>query len=736
MKGVWAGITLGTALARAANPGAVDSGFVPELRAPAVPAWTILGPDGRSWVGGGFDRADGGSTGDLLVLGENGGVAREPAPGYLAPDGLEARAPFPLADGSFLLPAASGEWLRLNANGTPAGPAFPGLAAGESLTPQFEREGKLWCIRASASGRARLERRESADGSIDPTFSPGTDWPDDVLEAVPEALGGAWVLTGDQRASSGLLLPGTEPKDQHIFLVHGSGAVTGEMRVLSGYRPAMLAPRADSGVTVVLGDDRSRWNFWPAPTAMAWTIEWRSAEGLVQRSRNFGTPFNQSFAWAEGQDGSLLVTGPGGALIRYDAAGLADASFQSPGKVRHVAALPGGKWLVDGVRRLNADGSADASWAIPDLDRPGTVNLLEKLPDDRVLVAGDFDEVAGASRKGLALFEADGSLDTSFSADGRVGALISAAATADGIYVATAETVSLGNQLASNLLKLNFDGSIDEDYGPATYGGPWIVNPADTVSLGIGDVRQLDALKSGDLMVSSYGGSEVASARIARLLPDGSGKADFRRSSQFASPEELVPVSKGGYASGGVFFKEDGSVSRDIRREGFKLDPLAEWQGGMLFLDRDENSVSGRLRLWKGKGWVGTFTSQRVMALPVAEVGEKSLLYVAGTFGGASDMSLRRLTPNGKLDPQFRSAVFGKRYRREAGEWWTAGPGGKVPFNPASYEERAAVSAMLWNSGSGKLWVAGDFNVVDGQNRDGIAWITGGTKVPPTRARP
>lgn len=51
------------------------------------------------------------------------------------------------------------------------------------------------------------------------------------------ALGGARMLTGDHDTSSGF------PDRPTNFLVHGSGALAGEMRVLSGYRPeAFLRP--------------------------------------------------------------------------------------------------------------------------------------------------------------------------------------------------------------------------------------------------------------------------------------------------------------------------------------------------------------------------------------------------------------------------------------------------------------------------------------------------------------
>jgi hypothetical protein len=102
-----------------AGPGELDRKFMPELRAWTAPWFVTTGPDGRAWIGGGFDRADGESVGDLVRLGKNGRVADEPAPGYLGKNigfssgGGYAYAPIPLANGDVLLPGQSGGWLRM-----------------------------------------------------------------------------------------------------------------------------------------------------------------------------------------------------------------------------------------------------------------------------------------------------------------------------------------------------------------------------------------------------------------------------------------------------------------------------------------------------------------------------------------------------------------------------------------------------------------------------------------------
>ena len=65
----------------AARPGDLDRNFSPELRAWVAPDHVTLAADGRAWIGGGFERANGFPLGDLVKLGTEGGVANEPRRG-------------------------------------------------------------------------------------------------------------------------------------------------------------------------------------------------------------------------------------------------------------------------------------------------------------------------------------------------------------------------------------------------------------------------------------------------------------------------------------------------------------------------------------------------------------------------------------------------------------------------------------------------------------------------------
>ncbi|MDO4725348.1 MAG: hypothetical protein Q4A97_11395, partial [Comamonadaceae bacterium] len=68
-----------------------------------------------------------------------------------------------------------------------------------------------------------------------------------------------------------------------------------------------------------------------------------------------------------------------------------------------------------GLARLNADGSLDASFPNPSITG-GYVHAMLELPTGQILLGGSFKRIHGQDRKHLALLNADGTLDDSFSA--------------------------------------------------------------------------------------------------------------------------------------------------------------------------------------------------------------------------------------------------------------------------------------------------------------------------------
>lgn len=217
---------------------------------------------------------------------------------------------------------------------------------------------------------------------------------------------------------------------------------------------------------------------------------WDSAEGIALQT-----------------DGKIVVVGgnEGGrmALARYNADGSLDSTFSGDGKVltnltpgsdyaMGVALQADGKIVVTGVAgglggrvavaRYNADGSLDSTFSgdgkvmtnfTAGDDRATSIELQA---DGKIVVAGTADYTKRAARFALARYEPDGTLDSTFSGDGRV--MTNLTAWFDGAY-GLAVQPSDGKIVAvgwaddmMGLVRYETDGTID----PSFTGGVVLTN--------------------------------------------------------------------------------------------------------------------------------------------------------------------------------------------------------------------------------------------------------------------
>ena len=717
-----------------AKPGGLDPSFAPQLRASAAPGAVTVMADGRAWLSGGFDEAGGQAVGDLLVLGPDGDVEREGLPGYLRslPPGLVAFGPgfqpgndaFPLLDGSCLIPGGPDGWLRVSPAGEIAGKAFADLTTGQRIAPRFEKDGKIFVIRQFADGRLDVEKRDAGDGSVDSSFVLSEDFPADPVDAAPAADDGVWVLgASPATVGSGINSWPFDSVDHALFLLDASGNLApGFPKVeLPGFRSHVLVPGPDGAVRVAMGPDQWAWNLWPAPQSSVYRIEWYEASGALARRQDFRTPLGQFFIWAEDPSGRVLAADPTGKLVAWLADGTRDSDFNSPGRVTSVASLPGGKWLIDGSRRLLPNGDDDPSWITTRLDRPAAIQEIQPMSHGRMLVAGDFTWVDGAVKSGLAVLRADGTADPGFVPDPRIGRVRSTAVRGNVIHLVTDSAIDLGPDRRSNLVKLNHDGSIDETFeAEGGMGGSIILTPG----LPMLDAAKVHTTAGGKLLVERimFGG-DVTSRQVVRLNSDGSRDSGFAAWSSFNNWADLLALKNGQVVIGDQWLSRDGSLIRDLADNGTDLRPLCEWRGGVLFVESQDRN-RGRLKLWKGKGWSRRFQAAEVgMPDLLATPGEAGTLYVQARFSGSRPM-LRRLLPNGRIDPTYRAPLVEYRARRN-GEWWQLDDVGPVVYRPSDDQAESSIAVMRWSAGG--LWVGGAFNQIDGEPRDGLARIRGGS---------
>ncbi|MBX2981026.1 MAG: hypothetical protein KF905_17185 [Flavobacteriales bacterium] len=186
-----------------------------------------------------------------------------------------------------------------------------------------------------------------------------------------------------------------------------------------------------------------------------------------------------------------------------------------------------GSYAVDGIGRLNPDGTLDMSFSPPVLG-PGMLYQpmgLAVQADNKAVVGGLFTLVDGAPREYLVRLAPDGSLDNTFDiglndpakVDNEFAhSMISAIAVqADGRIVTAGQTYYFGNRARRGMARFMPDGALDNGFNP---------------SLGASDpVRALVRRPDGRIIVGGDFSAIGDSARgcIAQLLPDGTVDPDF-----------------------------------------------------------------------------------------------------------------------------------------------------------------------------------------------------------------
>jgi uncharacterized delta-60 repeat protein len=134
------------------------------------------------------------------------------------------------------------------------------------------------------------------------------------------------------------------------------------------------------------------------------------------------TPFIEALVLRP--DGKILVGGYGLELRNQD--GTPDSSFvppsvttihdldlQADGKIIVSGSLLSGQTVAAPVARVNSDGSLDTSFQTV-IGGYGSGSTVIVLPDNKFLVTGDFNYTGGATRRYLARFNPDGTVDTTF----------------------------------------------------------------------------------------------------------------------------------------------------------------------------------------------------------------------------------------------------------------------------------------------------------------------------------
>lgn len=170
-------------------------------------------------------------------------------------------------------------------------------------------------------------------------------------------------------------------------------------------------------------------------------------------------------------------------IVRLNADGTVDLSFD-PGtgadnNVHAIAVQPDGKILVGGafagfngsahryLVRLNPDGSIDGTGFNVGIGANGPVRDILLLADGSILIAGDFTSYNNTPRVRVARLKADGTVDASFNPGAGPDAMVLSLATQpDGKIFIAGDFLTFAAAPRQRIARLNTDGTLDAKFNP------------------------------------------------------------------------------------------------------------------------------------------------------------------------------------------------------------------------------------------------------------------------------
>jgi uncharacterized delta-60 repeat protein len=324
----------------------------------------------------------------------------------------------------------------------------------------------------------------------------GYQWCKDDL-ALPQATNSSLLLTNLQANHSG---------EYRVVVSNGFGSVTSAVALLTVENPVTL----DSAFNPGAGGT------YPYVYSLAVQVDGKilvggifttlggqtrnclgrlNADGTLDSEFNpgaGGVDYPDVSSLAVQADGKILVGGNFTTLSgqtrtyigRVNADGTLDSGF-NPGANRYVYSLAvqaDGKILVGGtftmlggqtrylIGRVNADGTLDSGF------NPGPggfgypyVSSLAVQADGKILVGGNFTTLAGQPATNIARLNVDGTLDSGFN-PGADKYVLSLAVQADGKILVGGYFTTLGGQARNCIGRLNADGTLDSGFNPGAGG--------------------------------------------------------------------------------------------------------------------------------------------------------------------------------------------------------------------------------------------------------------------------
>ena len=469
-------------------------------------------------------------------------------------------------------------------------------------------------------GIARLNR----DGTLDPSFDPGTGIPGATIDGGVLALtsegkvlaGGGLFVSVDGYPRTNLVQLYGDPPSAPFIVTHPISQVV------------------TAGQTVVFAAEVSgiplpayQWQFNGTNIVGESNAVFRLFNALADVAGSYRVVVSNQFGTAVSDPATLTVNSEPTVPGSLDSA--FNTSFGANAPVRAMVAQPDGKLVIGGlftavqsisrnrIARVNADGSLDNSFVVGSGAIGSTnpaVYALIRQPDGKLLVGGSFTNFNGAAHTNLVRLNENGVIDASFTAH-----LSLADSNVFTIALQPDGKILAGHSGPYGLTRLHSDGTIDTNFARIT---------------------------------GQYGrGSVYAIA----LFPDGTIVAGGDFPYYPASVPYLTRVQTNGIRA------SSSSVNGPVRA-------LHAYPDGRLLVGGDFNYMGGAgmgpLGRLDAQGfWDWTFYTGITGAVHTVALDECGRLIVGGQFTHGSRRCIARLHPDGAIDnsfadPRLDGAVF------------------------------------------------------------------------------
>ena len=349
----------------------------------------------------------------------------------------------------------------------------------------------------------------------------------------------------------------------------------------------------------------------------------------------------------------------------------------------------------------------------------GTVEIIVRQPDGKVLIGGSFSMVGGQPRTYIARVNADGSLDTTFTSplNGGGNGIYAIALQSDG-KILIGGGFSNGGGPAINLYRLNSDGTID-----STFNNPLPNNPVGSITI----MSDGKILIGGTFRLFGTSPNNFSQNFLARLNTDGSVDRTF-------DPFLNYNGSASGSGIRRIIVQSDGKIL----------------VGGTFNFNNSSGFYRGTLARFNPDGTVDSFDTGIALGssyLYDVKLQPDGKILVASDFINTTGEVLRRriarLNTDGTLDTSF-DAMFPQITNNVDVKAIALQPDGKIlvggQFLQIGGQPRDVIARLNPNGSAdsfsvntfgsassiivqpdGKILVGGNFNTMGGQPRNNIA---------------